>query len=168
MAETLQEALARKERYLQALMRLADDEQAERAARCAHLAPPTPAAPTTVTIGTLLGDPGLPRDARLLRRLLEAVALCEGAPSPGREVPTAWVPLVRQLHAARSRGLSWRAALSEVGLTPPDDLTPLLQQRQRALAAAWALLPGILGRVEERTPGIGRQRLRDHLRQLLM
>jgi hypothetical protein len=167
VAETLQEALARRERYIHALQRAADAEIAERQALSPRYVRPLLVPSSTMPIRTLIGSQGLPHDARLIRRYVEAVALCQGVPSPARNIPKTWEPLVRNLHEVRNRGLSWQTALGEVGLAPPSDLTPYIRERQLELHALWDKLPGIVGRALERTNGIGRENLTNSLRQLL-
>ncbi len=81
--------------------------------------------------------------------------------------PKDGVPLVHTLHAARARQLSWREALRQVGLELPTDLAPQIAVRQQELRALWEQLPGLIGRVFERSNGIGQEKLLRHLWSLL-
>lgn len=145
MSDTLTDVLARREQYIRDLQRLDDAKRAERQALHPSYTPPAPEPTLTVAVRTLVNAQGLPHDVREVRRYLEAIALCLGAPSPAQSVPKAWVPLVHKLHAARARQLSWREALHEVGLEPPIDLAPQIAARQQELRALWEQLPGIIG-----------------------
>lgn len=166
-SETHDQLLARKERLVREQQGMADAARAERVRTSPQFAAPTITEGETVPVRTLVGSQGLPRDARTVRRLLEALALGYGVPSPTQEVPAAWVPLVHCLHEARSRGSSWRAALVEVGLEPPVDLAPLVAERERALRALWDKLPGLGGAALRLHNGVGQARLREALRQTL-
>ena len=58
---------------------------------------------------------------RELRRLVAAVALCQGEVIPVEVVPGDYLPLMKGVHEALASGLSWREALAEVGLTLPNE-----------------------------------------------
>lgn len=119
------------------------------AARGAFL--PTPPEPRTTTrINELVGSNGLPRDPREVRRLVEAVALCKGAPSPRQDVPKGWESVTRVLHANLTvKKLPWREALQQAGLTPPDDLTPHTRAVRGELHGLWGQLPPLVGWVQK-------------------
>ena len=167
MSATLTDVLERREQHIRDLQRLDDAERAKRQALYPSYTPLAPEPTPTIAIRTLVGAQGLPHDAREIRRYLEAVALCLGAPSPAQSIPKTWVPLVHTLHAARARQLSWREALQEVGLELPSDLTSHTAVRQQELRALWEQLPWLIGRAMERNNGIGQNKLLTHLRSLL-
>lgn len=166
-SETISQLLDRKERLVREQQRMDDVARAERERTSPRFAAPEIEADLTVPIRTLIGSRGLPHDARVLRRLLEALALGYSVPSPAQDLPAAWVPLVHRLYAARSRGLSWRAALGEVGLEPPAALTPPVAERERALHNLWDRLSGLGGAALRLNNGVVQARLREALKRLL-
>lgn len=166
-SETHDQLLARKERLVREQQGMADAARAERVRTSPQFAAPTITEGATVPIRTLVGSQGLPHDARVVRRLLEALALARGVTSPAQEVPAAWVPLVHHLHAARSRGVSWRAALGAVGLEPPVDLTTFVAERERALRELWGKLPEVGSAALRLNNGVSQARLREALKRTL-
>ena len=154
-SETYHQLLAQKERLVCEQQGMADAARAERVRTSPEFAAPIIKEGETVPVRTLVGSQSLPRDARRVRRLLEALALAHGVPSPAQEVLAAWVPLVHRPHAARSRGASWRAALGEVGIEQPIDLTPLVAERERTLRELWDKLPEIGGAALRLHNGVG-------------
>lgn len=117
-------------------------------AATAPVTPPAPPPRKNIRISVLVGSNGLPRDPREIRRLVEAVALAHGSPSPAQEIPAGWEPEVRRLSAARDSGLGWREALAKAGLTPPPETSPALLEARGELRDVWGQLPPLLAWVE--------------------
>lgn len=169
------------EQELAALLeRVAQLEQqvAANNARTTPAAPPEPyqAPPivprSTVPLGAIRGDDGLPRDYRELRQLAVAVALGRGDLMPGGEkVRADYVPLMVKLHGLRTRGLSWRAAMGEVpGLDAPSEGETAHEARavRSQLRALWDGVLPVLGAFHKRLPGAGGRDLTETFRRLLL
>lgn len=93
-----------------------------------------------VKIAVLVGSPDdgyLDRDPRVVRQLVEVVALCHGAASPSQEVPVEWMPQLRRLAAARASGDNWIGAVLKADLEVPHDLTAQCSAARRELNRLW-------------------------------
>lgn len=98
---------------------------------------------TTVSISSLVGSEGLPRDIREFRRILEAVALCYDAPAPQKNIPHTWVHLMRDVHNARTDGATWSGALHAAGLEVPADMEPHTNAARSELSGLWTHIPAM-------------------------
>lgn len=135
----------------------------------ANMRPAPPPPRTTVRVSTLVGLHGLPYDRRALRQLVAAVAVALGEPVPGAEMPRDWERHVRAVHEARSRGLSWRTALTEAGLEPPEDTLERSRAVLRDTLQLWDALPLLIARTRANlSGGPVRDDLNVLFRQLLM
>ncbi len=122
----------------------------------------------TVSISSLVGSEGFPRDPREFRHVLEAVALCYDVPAPQKDIPKPWVNLMRDVYAARTRGAAWSAALHAAGLETPADLTPHQHAARRELNGLWDDIPLMVEWVRRNTlSSVGHKELLLKLRQLL-
>lgn len=111
--------------------------------------------PPTQPLAVIADSPELRRlNVRQVRQLAAAVALCERAPIPRADAPTAYVPHMKELAVLRAAGSSWRAALAECGLEVPDDdeVTHQARASRDALPSAWDGIAGVLGQLEVRLP----------------
>ena len=123
---------------------------------------------TTVSISSMIGSEGLPRDPREFRRVLEAVALCYDVPAPQKDIPRPWVQPMRDIYAARTGGSTWAAALHAAGLEVPTDLTPHQRAASRELNGLWNDIPLMVEWIRRNTiGGVGYKELVIKLRQLL-
>lgn len=112
--------------------------------------------PATVGLATLAATHPEFRylNIRQVRQLAAAVALCKGAPLPGSEVPSDFEPVMKRLAAARSKSMSWRAALGECNLEAPDDDEIAHQARmlRDSLTGLWDLITSVMSTLESRLP----------------
>ena len=123
---------------------------------------------TTVTISSMVGSEGFPRDPREFRRILEAVALCYGVASPQKDIPKPWVQPMRDIYAARTGGATWAAALHAAGLETPTDTTPHTIAARRELNGLWDNIPLMVEWIRRNTiGGVGHKDLLLKLGQLL-
>lgn len=129
--------------------------------------PPEPS--TSVPLPSLIGSEGLPGEARAVRQLLEAVALGHSVPTPARDVPRDWVPVLKELHRARSEGASWADALTRTGLVPPPDPHAHLEGLRAELGELYDRVPPLIAWVNKLAVStVVRQRLLEQLGQLLV
>lgn len=129
--------------------------------------PPEPS--ECIPLASLIGSEGLPSDARAVRQLLEAVALGHGVPTPTKDVPRDWLPVIREVHRARSEGATWAHALTGAGLVPPADPHARLEGLRAELGGLYdQVLPLIAWVNKLATSSIVRQRLLEQLGQLLV
>jgi hypothetical protein len=109
----------------------------------------------------------LHRDPREVRRLVEAVALARGAPSPAEAVPADWVPTMRAVAASRAAGKSWRDAPTEAGLEAPDDLSGQAKSVRAELSELWNQLLPVVGLTLESLSSVARDQTTTFLRRTL-
>jgi len=128
--------------------------------------PPSP----TVPLHSLIRSDGLPRDERSFRRCLEAVALGYGVETPRNDIPRDWIVALQRVHAARSGGATWAAALEAAGLEVPTatDLTARQQALRSELYDLYDRVPAMAKWVEKKAPTFAYHNLVILLRQLLM
>ncbi len=128
---------------------------------------PEPA--TTVPLHTLIRTEGLPGDARTFRRVLEAVALGYNLPTPVKDIPRTWIPVLRDVHQARTEGATWGTAMTRAGLVPPVDPHAYLYTMRAELDGLYERIPPLVVRINRvASTSVVRQRLLQQLGQLLM
>lgn len=127
-------------------------------------------APVAMDLALLAGSTGLPHDLRELRQLVTAVALSRGDQLPGAKIPVSYEADIRQLHEARSRGLTWRAALVACDLEVPDDGDVAFRTRElrSELRGFWDQLLPVLDGLKERGNGLQVGNLLSFLRGLVI
>lgn len=127
-------------------------------------------APVLMDMALLSGSAGLPHDLREIRQLATAVAISRGDELPGAKVPVDYERHVRQLHDARSRGLSWRAALVDCGLEVPDDGDIAFRTRElrSELRGLWDQLLPVLSALKERGNSLQVDNLLSFLRGIVV
>jgi hypothetical protein len=127
--------------------------------------------PPTKGYGDILGgDPFRRLGGRKTRQLAVAVAVSRGEPTPVGAVPSGYLRDMEHLAAARAKGLSWRAALSECGLEVPDESEVAHQAwvLRGALGGVWGSLEPVMSVLEDRLVGNVKQDLYGHLQRLLV
>lgn len=167
--ETLQAQVA----ALEARLAASEMQRPEVAAVMAAPAPfahlPSRPVETTVHVSSLRGSQGLPHDLRELRELAVAVALGRADQLPGPVVPVQYEPDIRRLHEARSRGLTWRAAMEDVGLEPPTEVEVGDHARalHEQLPVLWDDAAPVVEALKRRLPGFKFDDLIRHLREIV-
>lgn len=78
-------------------------------------------APATLPVTALIEAAGW-QNPLLLRAALEAIAVCQDAPSPGATFPAAWLETASVVIRQRRAGASWRESVERAGLRVPSDL----------------------------------------------
>lgn len=125
--------------------------------------------PAVMDLALLAGSAGLPHELRELRQLVTAVALSRGDELPAAQIPVTYEADIRRLHDARSRALSWRAALVDCGLEVPDggDVQFRTRELRAELRGLWDGLLPVLDGLKERGNALQVDRLLSFLKGLV-
>lgn len=131
---------------------------------------PAPEAARPQAIYALVGRRAngyLDPDPREVRRLVESIALSKRAPSPTQTIPPDWLPALRLVAEARTKGFTWREALVEANLEVPVDLETLTQAVRGEMNALWDSVLAVTGCALDGANDVVRDSLKDTLRRSL-
>ena len=88
---------------------------------------------------------------------------------PVKDIPRTWIPVLRDVHQARTEGATWGTAMTRAGLVPPVDPHAYLETMRAELDGLYERIPALVAHINRvASTSVVRQRLLQQLGQLLV